>query len=162
MRVASLLPSGTESVALVGAEGDLVGRSRECDHPATVQGLPALTRTRKTLRNASGAIDRAVREILQDSLTVCEVDVGALRLAEIRTPDVRPDVADLGDLLEPELAGAAAWIEYPRQVTEAFALHVGAERVGVRQLVADGPHCPPRSPPPDGARRRVLTLDWLD
>lgn len=88
------------------------------------------------------------------------------RLAEVRTPDGRPDAADLGGLSEPELAGAAAWIEYLRQVTEAFALLVGAERVGVRQVVADGPHCP-RFHVDRVAARAVLTVvgattEWLD
>ena len=38
--------------------------------------------------------------------------------------------------------GADAWAEYVGEVAGVFALLVGARVVGVRQVVADGPHCP--------------------
>jgi ABC-type hemin transport system substrate-binding protein len=79
MRIASLLPSATEIVCALGAQSDLVGVSHECDFPPGVEKLPVLTRTRKTLPRASGAIDRAVRAILEDALTVYELDLPKLR-----------------------------------------------------------------------------------
>lgn len=84
-RVVSLLPSATEMVCAVGARGQLVGRSHECDFPADVASLPVLTRPRRELPRGSGAIDRTIREILQDALAVYEVDLEALRRA---APDV--------------------------------------------------------------------------
>ncbi|MGP1346248.1 MAG: hypothetical protein ACTS3F_06220 [Phycisphaerales bacterium] len=45
-RIVSLLPSGTEILALIGGGHLLVGRSHECDHPAEITGLPALTSAR--------------------------------------------------------------------------------------------------------------------
>jgi iron complex transport system substrate-binding protein len=42
-RIASLLPSATEIVALLGLEANLVGRTHECDYPLTVEGVPVLT-----------------------------------------------------------------------------------------------------------------------
>jgi len=45
-RIVSLLPAATEIVAAVGLEDHLVGRSHECDVPATVATLPAVTAPR--------------------------------------------------------------------------------------------------------------------
>lgn len=42
-RIASLLPSATEIVALLGLETHLVGRTHECDYPPTVEVVPVLT-----------------------------------------------------------------------------------------------------------------------
>lgn len=81
-RVASLLPSATEIVCAVGAEDDLVGVSHECDFPPGVANLPVLTRPRVALPRASGAIDRAVRAVLEDALAVYEVELERLRAAD--------------------------------------------------------------------------------
>ena len=43
MRVASLLPSGTELVCALGMRDALVGVSHECDYPCGVEQLPRLT-----------------------------------------------------------------------------------------------------------------------
>jgi iron complex transport system substrate-binding protein len=93
MRIASLLPSATEMVCAAGAQADLVGVSHECDFPVGVGGLPVLTRTRTTLPQKSGAIDRAVREMLKDALAVYEVEVDLLR-------EVAPDVIVTQDLCD--------------------------------------------------------------
>ena len=45
-RIVSLLPAATEIVAALGLRANLVGRSHECDVPADVAGLPALTAAR--------------------------------------------------------------------------------------------------------------------
>ena len=42
MRIASLIPSGTDLVATLGLSDQIVGVSHECDHP-DVAGLPVLT-----------------------------------------------------------------------------------------------------------------------
>ena len=54
MRVVSLLPSATEIVCALGAAGELVAVSHECDHPPEVAGLPALTASRLPGGGASG------------------------------------------------------------------------------------------------------------
>ena len=92
-RVVSLLPSATEMVCAVGARAGLVGRSHECDFPADVATVPVLTRPRRELPRASGAIDRAVRDILADAIAVYEVDIKALEAA-------RPDVVVTQDLCD--------------------------------------------------------------
>src|SRR5579862_6490182 len=44
MRILSLLPAATDMVVALGAEGELVGITHECDEPATGrQGLPRVT-----------------------------------------------------------------------------------------------------------------------
>ncbi len=43
MRIVSLIPSGTEIVAFLGAQSMLVGRSHRCDFPAGVGSIPVLT-----------------------------------------------------------------------------------------------------------------------
>lgn len=93
MRVASLLPSATEIVCAVGARDDLVGVSHECDYPADVAGLPILTRVREELPARSGDIDRAVREILVDALTVYSLELEHLEA-------VNPEVIVTQDLCD--------------------------------------------------------------
>lgn len=90
-RVASLLPSATELVCAVGAQHALVGRSHECDFPSEVSDVPCLTRPRVEMPQASGAIDRSIRDTLANALSVYEVDLDALEAA-------RPDVVVTQDL----------------------------------------------------------------
>ena len=44
-RIISLTPGGTEIVAALGAAGQLVGRSAECDFPAAITALPVCSAT---------------------------------------------------------------------------------------------------------------------
>jgi len=73
-RIASLLPSATEIVAALGFADALVARSHECDHPAAVVKLPACTAPKAPLGDASAEIDRRVREIVREGLSVYRVD----------------------------------------------------------------------------------------
>lgn len=82
MRIVSLLPAATEWVCAFGGEGDLVGRSHECDTPASVQALPAVTRPTYEGSGDSAAIDAAVQEQLQAGLSLYEVDLERLRTLE--------------------------------------------------------------------------------
>lgn len=178
MRIASLLPSATEIVCAVGARDELVGVSHECDFPPGVETLPVLTRVRTALPRASGAIHRAVLEILRDALTVYELDTAKLREA---APDVivTQDLCDvcavsLDDvrkaLAELQLGGveivslkptrlAEVWEDVrrvgralgrnERGLTVAMELELRAAAIGARSA---------------RQRRRpsVLTIEWLD
>ena len=93
MRVVSLLPSATEHICAVGGRGLLVGVSHECDYPVDVVGLPVLTRCRTSLGRESLAIDRSIRNLLERTVAVYEVDVDALAAA-------RPDVIVTQDLCD--------------------------------------------------------------
>ena len=64
MRIASLLPGATEIAGLVGAAGELVGVTHECDHPPGVERLPKLTTSRIDPSSMTSAeIDAAVTEL---------------------------------------------------------------------------------------------------
>jgi iron complex transport system substrate-binding protein len=78
MRIVSLIPSATEIVCALGARDQLVGRSHECDYPADVTALPALTRPRLPLTGGSLAIDQAVTRAITDGIAVYEVDLDLL------------------------------------------------------------------------------------
>jgi len=91
MRIVSLLSSATETVCALGMESALVGRSHECDAPATVLSLPACTRARIDASASSAAIDAAVKQSLTNALSLYEVD-GAL------LEQLRPDVLITQDL----------------------------------------------------------------
>ena len=86
-RIASLLPSATEIVCALGFQDQLVGRSHECDFPAGVESLPALTAPRFAATPDSAEIDRRVREFAQaardaneaDALGVYAIDTELLR-----------------------------------------------------------------------------------
>lgn len=85
MRVLSLIASSTEIVCALGAEKLLVGRSHECDYPASVRALPVVTRPSFPTDGSSAEIDREVKRRVRDALSIYEVD--REKLAELK-PDV--------------------------------------------------------------------------
>ena len=84
-RIVTLLPSATEIVCALGFQHELVGRSHECDYPATVVSLPPLTEPKFKPEGTSAEIDKSVKKIVADALSVYRVD--ATRLREL-APDV--------------------------------------------------------------------------
>ena len=62
-RIVSLLPAATEIVARLGLRENLVGRSHECDEPADVAALPALTAARIDASAPSREIHNQVTEV---------------------------------------------------------------------------------------------------
>jgi iron complex transport system substrate-binding protein len=84
-RIVSLIASATEIVAALGARDLLVARSHECDFPADVAQLPAITAPKLDITRPSGDIDRQVKVLLEQALSVYRVD--AERLQALR-PDV--------------------------------------------------------------------------
>jgi iron complex transport system substrate-binding protein len=80
-RIVTLLPSATEIVCALGFRDGLVGRSHECDFPPGVEALPALTEPKFEVEGTSAEIDRRVKQIVGDALSVYRVD--AVRLREL-------------------------------------------------------------------------------
>jgi len=84
-RIVSLIASATEIVCALGFEKQLVGRSHECDYPASVRALPVCTEPKFNVEGSSYQIDQRVKAILQEALSVYRVDADKLRALE---PDV--------------------------------------------------------------------------
>ena len=84
-RIVSLLPSCTEIVCALGQTDQLVGRSHECDFPPVVKRLPVCTAPKLEVAASSREIDRQVKNLLQDALSVYRVDAEKLRA-------LRPDL----------------------------------------------------------------------
>jgi iron complex transport system substrate-binding protein len=84
-RVVSLIASATEIVCALGCEDLLVGRSHECDYPPSVRRLPGCTEPKFNIEGSSREIDRDVKTLLRDALSVYRVDADRLAALE---PDV--------------------------------------------------------------------------
>jgi iron complex transport system substrate-binding protein len=84
-RIVSLIASATEIVCALGRREWLVGRSHECDHPADVAALPALTAPKFKVEGSSAEIDKRVQAIVREGLSVYRVDGDALKAL---APDV--------------------------------------------------------------------------
>lgn len=93
MRVVSLLPSATELLCLAGGADLLVGRSHECDHPASIADVPVLTGQR-TVATTSADIDRQVREARSSD------DAGLYSLDADALAALAPDVILTQDLCD--------------------------------------------------------------
>jgi iron complex transport system substrate-binding protein len=73
-------------VYALGAGDELVGRSHECDYPASVSALPVVSRPALDLDDTSpAAIDRAITQQMENGDTLYRID-------EVLLKDLRPDV----------------------------------------------------------------------
>lgn len=84
-RVVSLLPAATEIIAALGAADALVGRSHECDFPASVTALPVCTALKRPLNGDSAALHRDITVLIEQALGIYRVDADMLKT-------LRPDV----------------------------------------------------------------------
>ncbi len=79
-RIVSFLPSATEIAYTIGAGGDLVGRSHECDFPPEVKALPVVSKPALLIEKMTqGEIDSAVASRLAAGASLYEVDEVLLR-----------------------------------------------------------------------------------
>jgi iron complex transport system substrate-binding protein len=173
VRIVSVLPSATETVAALGHGTELVGRSAECDAPAEIRRLPVVMRP-KTLDSdrPSAEIDARVRSTRAGDESLYELDVPLL--ARLR-PDLilTQDLCGVCSVTDAEVTAAcrAAGIE-PRIVSltprtleevagtiEAIGSAIGASEAAHR-LAA--PLRGPPSAPTGGRRRRVSVVEWMD
>ncbi len=110
-RIVSLLPSATEIVSALGL--GLVGRSHECDFPPFVRELPACTEPKLDPGAPGPEIDRRVKQLVRDGLSVYRVDPEVLR-------GLRPDVI----LTQQQCEVCAAT---PRDLEDALGEWIGAQ-----------------------------------
>jgi len=177
-RVVSLIASATEIVTALGFRDELVGRSHECDFPADVATLPALTEAKLDATRPSGAIDREVKALLEDALGVYKVDAEALRVlapdvivtqtqcdvCAVSLADVERAVASWTDCtakivsLEPN-ALADVWADITR-VAEALGAPARGEAL-VRDLTARIDAIAARTAE-QPSRPRVACIEWIE
>ncbi len=169
MRIASLVPSGTDLVAYLGLADRLVGVSHECDHPAAA-GLPVLTRSRvpSAPERAPAEVDAAVSAAMADGgplyltdretlaelepdlvLTQDLCDVCAVRGRDAH--EALPAGATLVTLSATSVAGLAEDLR-----TVGAAARVDGDAAAARFLTALAAIAPASEP------KRVLTLEWSD
>jgi iron complex transport system substrate-binding protein len=84
-RVVSLIASATEIVCALGCADELVGRSHECDFPPSVRRLPVCTEPKLRVEAGSAEIDRQVKALVQEAVSVYRVHADVLKA-------LRPDV----------------------------------------------------------------------
>lgn len=78
-KIVSLLPSATEIVCALGIEDRLVGITHECDYPAHIAHLPAMTASRISHETmTSSEIDHAVRSQLDGHGSIYDLDTDLL------------------------------------------------------------------------------------
>jgi iron complex transport system substrate-binding protein len=75
LRIVSLLPSATELLFAIGAGDEVVAVTHECDHPAAVRSLPAVTSSAIDHRGQScAAIDRHIRRAVHEGSSIYRID----------------------------------------------------------------------------------------
>jgi iron complex transport system substrate-binding protein len=178
VRVVSLLPSATEIVCALGAAGDLIGISHECDHPPEVTGLPALTSSRLSLGGSSAEIDRSVRDLLRAALAIYDLDVDRLAaldpeviltqdLCEVCAVSYSAVCAALGRLAGHQVEVVSL---HPRRLDDIWtdirtvAAALGREAAGERLLAGLGARLGQveRQAEAAGTQPRVVSIEWLD
>ena len=85
MRIVSLVPAGTEIAFALGAGGDVVAVTHDCDFPPAARKLPRVTRSAIAPGSDSLAIDTQVRAAAARGESTFHLDAAALAAA-------RPDV----------------------------------------------------------------------
>ena len=82
MRVASLVPSATESLFALGLGASVVAVTHECDWPAEAGALPQITHSEIPDGLSAAEIDAAVRELTQKGEAIYGLDAEALERLE--------------------------------------------------------------------------------
>ncbi|MFI5007240.1 MAG: cobalamin-binding protein [Solirubrobacterales bacterium] len=176
MRIVSLIPSATEIVCALGFRDRLVGRSHECDFPSDVESLPALTAPKMDPRAGTEAIDRDVRRLVEQGLSVYRIDTDALerlqpdlvvtqdqcQVCAVSLADVSAAVCQLAkrEVQVVSLSPLSLADVFQDALTVSRAL--GVEDQG-RELVAEqrGRLAATASAAPRGPRPRVAHIEWI-
>lgn len=173
LRIVSLLPSATEIAAALGLEGNLVGRSHECDFPPAVAVLPVCTSTKLEKGLTAQGIEDRVKGIVEKGLSVYDVDAALLGslapdviLTQAQCAVCAVTPADLEEAL-------AAWVGTPPVLVSLAPDDLG-DVYGDLERVAAACGVPERAPaaiarmqagiaalpPPLPVRPRLLAVEW--
>ena len=175
MRIASLVPSATESLFALGLGDQVVAVTHECDHPAEALRLPRLTRSVIPSGLAPEEIDTMVREVTgrgdplyeldepqlaavapdlivtQALCAVCAVSYDDVRAVAERLP-TRPGVISLDPKTLAEVLDDLARLGGATGVDdrgESLRAELQARLDRVSDAIREAP------------RPRVVTLEWL-
>jgi iron complex transport system substrate-binding protein len=179
-RIVSLIPSSTEIVTALGLGPQLVGRSHECDYPADVQKLPAVTTPKIDTSGSSAAVQGGVSEILQKALSIYTVDEDLLRalaptviLTQTHCEACAVDFRDVAQAVARVLKGSAKLVALePNSLDDIWndVLRVG-DALGVPErgdmlvtnlksrmrIIAER-----AATAAEGGRPRVACIEWID
>lgn len=78
-KIVSLLSSATEIICALGLRDQLIGRSHECDFPGSVKELPQLSKPKIDIHAKSSEIDRAVKSLAHNAISIYEIDSAKLK-----------------------------------------------------------------------------------
>jgi iron complex transport system substrate-binding protein len=176
MRIASLVPSATETLFALGFGDGVVAVTHECDWPPEARSLPHLTRTVIPPGLGPAEIDRIVRETVAAGRPLYELD--AERLAEL-APDliVTQAVCEVCAVSYDDVVAVAATLPSRPRVLSLDPLtldDVLGDLVRVAEAAGDPAageraHAEARErlraiagAVAGAARPRVLAIEWLD
>jgi iron complex transport system substrate-binding protein len=176
VRIASLVPSATETLFALGLGSSVVGVTHECDYPEAARDLPSLTRSVLPPGLSSAEIDAAVKERTRRGESIYELDADVLasldpelivtqavcEVCAVSYDDVRVVAEEIESRpkvlsLDPSTLGEVV-ADFRRLAQAAGAQQAGrelaaesAERIDrVREAVANR------------ARPVTVALEWLD
>ena len=177
-RVISLVPSGTEIVAALGALDTLVGVTHECDYPAAVTSLPRVTSSAVDSEASSASIDAQVRALSESGLPLFAL--GADDLARLApTHILTQTLCDVCAVTEGDVRSVAAVLKSPprilpltgrtldgvwadiRAVGAALGHEAAADEL-VSEIEARFRRVHERLKAARAPRPRVAVIEWLD
>lgn len=176
MRIASLVPSATESLFALGLGESVVAVTHECDWPEAARELPQLTRSVIEPGLPPVEIDARVRERTARGEALYELDTEALAglapdlivtqavcaVCAVSYDDVRAAAADLPgtpEVLSLDPTGLGEVLDDMPRLAEACA----AREAGVRlQRALEARLALVRDAVAGADAPRVLALEWLD
>lgn len=129
MRIASLVPSATETLFALGLGPDVVGVTHECDYPPEAAELPHLTRTVIPEGLSTAEIDAAVRERTEKGEHLYELDTERLH-------ELEPDLI----VTQALCAVCAVSIDDVRAVAEEISSHpdvISLDPLTLGEVLAD-------------------------
>jgi iron complex transport system substrate-binding protein len=176
MRIVSLVPHATELLFALGLEGEVVGVTHECDHPAAALALPKVTADTLPPGLGAGEIDAAVRQRTREGQSIYELDVRSLRRLE---PDliVTQELCPVCAVSFEEVQSVAVELpSYPQVISldphtigealgdvRTLAEATGRRREGVELIARSAGRIDRVRLAVKGRRRpRVAALEWFD